>query len=78
MLLVHYQLLVIYFIDNIDIYSILISTICFESLWCSLNVGEKAKDKQIMNGTYWPDRAHRMIGEKRLSNIEDCFTPFLI
>lgn len=37
------------------------------------NVGEKATKNQINNGTYWPARAHTMIGDKRLTNIEYCF-----
>ena len=40
---------------------------------CGENIGEKATNQQINNGTYWPKRAHTMIGEKRLSNIEECF-----
>ena len=37
------------------------------------NPGEKASDYQISIGAYWPMRAHTMIGEKRLTNIEECF-----
>ena len=40
---------------------------------CGNNIGEKATNDQINNGTYWPKRAHTMIGEKRLTNIEECF-----
>jgi len=40
---------------------------------CGSNIGEKATDEQIKNGLYWPKRAHTMIGEKRLTNIEECF-----
>jgi O-methyltransferase len=39
----------------------------------SNNVGQIATVFQTKNGTYWPLRAHTMIGEKRLTNIEDCF-----
>ena len=35
--------------------------------------GVKASKDQINNGTYWPARAHTMIGKKRLTNIEKCF-----
>ncbi len=38
-----------------------------------INIGKKATNDQIINGTYWPKRAHTMIGEKRLTNIEECF-----
>lgn len=38
------------------------------------------KDKNLManydnidNGNYWPDRAHTMVGRKRLNNIKLCF-----
>ncbi len=37
------------------------------------NEGRKATKFQIENGTYWPKRAHTMIGMKRLNNIEYCF-----
>jgi hypothetical protein len=29
--------------------------------------------RDIENGTFWPKRAHTMIGKKRLDNIEYCF-----
>lgn len=32
-----------------------------------------ASADQVSNGNYWPARAHTMIGEKRLTNIEECF-----
>jgi len=32
-----------------------------------------ATEDQVTNGSYWPERAHTMIGLKRLKNIEDCF-----
>ena len=37
----------------------------------------KADQESILNGTYWPSRAHTMIGEKRLTNIEKCFLDIL-
>jgi len=43
------------------------------TMGCSSNIGQKASKQQITDGTYWPTRAHTMIGEKRLTNIEDCF-----
>ena len=33
-----------------------------------------ANQHQVTEGLYWPDKAHTMIGEKRLTNIEECFT----
>jgi hypothetical protein len=35
--------------------------------------GKVATEEQVLNGTYWPDRAHTMIGKKRLDNIQECF-----
>ena len=35
--------------------------------------GQNATKEQVENGTYWPKRAHTMIGLKRLNNIEYCF-----
>lgn len=35
--------------------------------------GKKASDHDVTNGTYWPQRAHTMIGMKRLNNIQECF-----
>lgn len=32
-----------------------------------------ASPEQVREGNYWPARAHTMIGEKRLRNIEACF-----
>lgn len=32
-----------------------------------------ACESNIDNGDYWPDRAHTMIGRKRLNNIQQCF-----
>ena len=42
-----------------------------------INTGIKVKNEEVINGTYWPDRAHTMIGEKRLTNIEECFKNIL-
>src|SRR5579863_9316716 len=35
-------------------------------------LNQYATKKQIEEGIYWPDRAHTMIGEKRLDNIRYC------
>lgn len=32
-----------------------------------------ATEHQVTEGNYWPERAHTMIGLKRLKNIEECF-----
>jgi O-methyltransferase len=40
---------------------------------CSTNIGGNASEEQIQNGNYWPEKAHTMIGMKRLNNIEYCF-----
>jgi hypothetical protein len=32
-----------------------------------------AHETEVENGTYWPKRAHTMIGMKRLNNIQQCF-----
>lgn len=39
--------------------------------------GMKANDQQIENGLIWPDRAHSMIGLKRLDNIQYCVEDIL-
>lgn len=36
-------------------------------------IKKKASENNIDNGDYWPDRAHTMIGRKRLNNIQQCF-----
>ena len=36
------------------------------------NVVHKATEYQIQNGTYWPERAHTMIGALRMNNIQHC------
>ncbi len=38
--------------------------------WGTTPQGSNASDYDIQNGTYWPKRAHTMIGMKRLNNIE--------
>jgi O-methyltransferase len=40
--------------------------------WGTVPKGSNASDHDIQNGTYWPKRAHTMIGMKRLENIEYC------
>ena len=35
--------------------------------------GKQASDDSVQNGNYWPQRAHTMIGMKRLNNIQQCF-----
>jgi len=37
------------------------------------NKNEIASEDSINNGNYWPNRAHTMIGRKRLNNIQFCF-----
>jgi hypothetical protein len=34
--------------------------------------GKKATVSEVENGTYWPSRAHTMIGRQRLDNIQYC------
>ena len=34
---------------------------------------QKASHNQVLEGSYWPLRAHTMIGLKRLTNIQECF-----
>jgi len=38
-----------------------------------LGKGVAASSHAVENGTYWPERAHTMIGMKRLTNIQECF-----
>jgi len=38
---------------------------------------EATKD-EIDNGSYWPQRAHTMIGKKRLQNIHKCFADVVL
>ena len=60
-------------------YSSLLKKCVLDSIYGSLilngdvNTGQKVGKMQVEDGTYWPDRAHTMIGEKRLTNIETCF-----
>jgi O-methyltransferase len=45
--------------------------------WGTVPKGSAASDHDIQNGTYWPKRAHTMIGMKRLNNIEHCICTVL-
>ncbi len=45
--------------------------------WGTMPQGSNASDFDIQNGTYWPKRAHTMIGMKRLNNIENCIITIL-
>lgn len=38
-----------------------------------INTNTNATSKQIDEGLYWPDRAHTMIGYKRLTNVQELF-----
>lgn len=45
--------------------------------WGTVPKGQLASEYDIQNGTFWPKRAHTMIGMKRLENIEYCIRNIL-
>ncbi len=52
----------------------LLDNIHKEQMWIGAfgNIGNKATQREVDNGLYWPDRAHTMIGRHRLNNIQYC------
>jgi O-methyltransferase len=53
----------------------LLKKVLLDSIYGShvLGKGVSAPSYAVENGTYWPQRAHTMIGMKRLTNIQECF-----
>jgi len=52
----------------------LLDNIHKEQTWINAfgTMGNKATEKEIDGGSYWPDRAHTMIGRQRLNNLQFC------
>ena len=62
-----------------DMYIDLLKKCVSDYIYISNDVctGIKVNDFQLENGTVWPDRAHTMIGVKRLNNIHFCVEDIL-
>lgn len=50
-----------------DVYG---STVSSRQSWRRRRAGQKAKPAEVLEGKYWPGRAHTMIGRQRLDNIQ--------
>ncbi len=62
-----------------NLYIDLLKKCVSDYIYCSNIAGQNKKisDYDIENGTTWPDRAHSMIGLKRLNNIQFCVEDIL-